>query len=136
MHTDEDRALDRMLAQREVDVPAGVDLTPGPTLRKTIENPLLLSEHVENYEPAKNLATLEEQVFLSLAHGADSIEVTDMVFKAIFGYVPAEDYAIYKNIKMYKIGQVEAGRAKDARTVEQVLFGNSKPVETLEAKAK
>ena len=137
--TDEDRALDRMLAQREADIPAGVDLSPGPQLRKPIEDHTHLSGLVEDYKPASSLISLEEQVFLCKAHGADTIEATDLVFRAVFGYIPNEDSAMFKGIKMYKIGRVEAGRAKDARTVEQVLFGNSKmaaAAQTLETKPK
>ncbi len=126
--TDEDLALDREIARMAADqeMTAIVDHGAPPELKPSVEHTDLLSEYVENYKPASSHATLEEQVFLCSAHGADSIEAEEIVFKAILGYIPKEAYMVFKGVKVYRKGMVEAGRTSDAQSIEQRLFGNKK----------
>ena len=126
-YTDEDSALEREIKRlgEEQQFNANVDAGP-PDMKPAIENPELLSEHVEDYKPAHSHASLEEQVFHAKAVHADSIEVEDIVFKGIFGHVPAEPYAVYKGIKLYRIGMVAQGQAADRMTIERKVFGAPK----------
>ena len=98
---------------------------PEPIVAAPVNTSELLSEHVDDYKPADSHMTLEQQVFECRARKCDSIEATDAVFKSIYGHVPDTAYALYKNIKLYRIGMVEKGQALDRMTVEQKLFGGS-----------
>lgn len=132
--TDEDLELDReieRLAREQVTVdlrmPTSEPLRDEPGVTATVvSESTFLGDHAENYKPADNHVSLEQQVFECKSMSLDSIEAADPVFKAIFGKVPLECYAMYKNIKMYRIGMVKEGEARDRVTVEQRLFGRPK----------
>lgn len=128
--TDEDYALDReieaLAKENEANDVIAKDESDVVVLKPKVEHPDLLSEFVENYKPADSHASLEEQIFKARSVGADSIEAEDVVFKNLLGRVPDEAYIVYKNIKLYRVGQVEAGVALDSQTMESRLYGKKK----------
>lgn len=124
-----DRELKKMAAEREMaEATLSYDENKAPSViaaPEKMDSPEL-RDFVDDYKPANSHASLEEQLFLARAHKCDTIEAEDVVFRAIFGYVPDTAYCMVKNVKVYRVGMVEEGRKRDARSADAGLFGLTK----------
>ena len=85
-------------------------------------------EEKPSYRPAADLYEFEHQISLAQVHGVKSIEVTSAVMSQLLkaAYPPASGYMIYKNVWVFEEGKRAESLAKDARTMETILFGQSK----------
>ena len=125
--TAEDLEFERKLQSMEV---TGPDIEPGPRteLKKEKAYPLLLSEHVEDYEPAKTHAELIEQVHLAKQYGCDSIEADPKIIRQLTlksGYPDDVGFFFFQDVRVWIPGFYETHAGNDKLTFEQKIFGKS-----------
>ena len=129
--TDEDMALDRMLAETAKAQPKIDDASPAIEVTKPRENLEHLKTFVEEYMPADSIAELTEQVHVAKSEGCDSIDGTNKLIKQIFRadyekittYI---GYGIYHDIRVYAEGMFDKVKGVDKMTMEQKLHGGAK----------
>lgn len=123
--TPEDLALDRELDRIAKESPSVDDAGPAP-LRVLKEGELLtLADVVEGYTPAKTIEQLDMHVHEAKAHGAESTEADDSVFKRLLGPHALDASFIYKNLRVYRAGVRESVMASEKMDIESKVFGKS-----------
>ena len=81
----------------------------------------MLSDVLEDYNPANTDEELRTQVELAKVEGCDSIEATLAICKRYCKdpKLEAVGYFIYYNVKVYIAGQFESVKRRDGMTIEQ-----------------
>lgn len=126
--TDEDRELDRELERMaKTEEPVVSDLGPQP-MRKINEPYTLLREVFDEYQPAKTINELDDQIFEAKVNGCDSVEATSKLVRYFIKDGSAEKvgYFWYKDVRVYVEGFFEKSSAKDKETMETRLHGVAK----------
>ena len=124
--TDEDMAFDRELERLARNTePEVSDIDDQPVVRKTIDPYTMLSDFIENYQPAKTPQELEDQIMLAKHHECDSVEATPQLIKYYTKKVPEVGYFLFRDIKVYIPGFFEQSSKRDKETVEYRNFGKN-----------
>lgn len=124
--TAEDLEFERQLQAAEADMP-GIEQGPNTVLRKEKVYPKLLSEHIDDYEPAKTHMDLIEQVHMAKQLGCDSVEATPQVIRQLTlksGYPDKEGYLWFSDVRVWIPGAYEPDG--DKMSVDAKIFANSK----------
>lgn len=123
--TKEDLELDRELERMAKNTEPVLSENEPPPVRKLNEAYSLLSEVVENYEPAKTIQELDEQVFDAKSNGCDSIEATPKIVRYFVkdGSVEKVGYFWYKDVRVFLEGFFEKSIAKEKESIEMRLHG-------------
>ncbi len=127
-YTPEDAAFEAEIQSLGKDQPDIQDQGPVVSVQKTRESLEHLKFHAdEEYKPASTLAELDEQVFMAKSHGADSVDGTEALVRAIFRQdfdqiKRTVGYGIYHDIRVYIAGAFEDNKSADKLTMEQKLF--------------
>ncbi len=108
------------------EIPKGTDDVTVVELKKIKEDLNHLKSMVENYQPAKTMAELTEQVHVAKSEGCDSVDATPalvkQVFRADYNVIETKvGYGIYHDVRVYIDGTFEKNKNDDKTTMAQKL---------------
>lgn len=109
-----------------------LDIEPEPAgtvVKREKQVNIMLSEFVEDYEPAKTYTDLDEQVHLAKQFGADSIEADPKLIRQLTlksGYPSDVGFLCYHDVKVWIPGFTETHGHLLSQTIEEKVFGHSK----------
>jgi hypothetical protein len=124
----DDREIEAMLERQAKQTPID-DLGADQPLKVEKQKRDTLRNHVENYQSAKSLIELEEQVHQAKMLEIDSIEATPALVrhfcKREYDFIRENvGYFIYKDIRVYIDGLFEQNKNADKLTMEQKMHGH------------